>query len=102
MKYISFEVSSLVVSVILLDKFCCENQIEICIENIHRLFFVSLVIAIKYNEDLHYNNAVYAQIGGVKLNALSEMELNFLKKIEYKLFVDDKLFKTYIDRMWNC
>lgn len=46
--------------------------------------------AIKYNEDKTYSNKHYSIAGGVYPKELSILEFEFLKLIEYDLFVHSK------------
>ena len=47
--------------------------LTLSMRSVHRLFIASIVLAIKYIEDKHANNAVYSNIGGI-----SSIELNNL------------------------
>jgi hypothetical protein len=94
-KYFSFEDQTLVLSLIYVDRFCEMNSIKLKISNFHRIFLVGIVIAIKFNEDIYYPNSFYSKIGGITLEDLNALEANFLKMIEYSLYIDDELFKKY-------
>ena len=94
-KYFNFEISTLILALIYIDKICETNNIKIKFENFHRIFLISLIIAIKYLEDLHYSNDFYANIGGITLNELNELEVYFLKKIDFCLFIHQNLFVKY-------
>lgn len=53
----------------------------------HKLLFVALVLAAKYFDDFHYSNKAYASIGGVKLQELNDLELDFLQSLRWKMNV---------------
>ena len=59
---------------------------------VFRLALTGLVIAIKFNEDLFYQNKVYAEIGGITAQELAFLEKEFLKMIEFDLLVTRALF----------
>ena len=63
--------------------------------NIHQLLFTSIIIAIKYNEDLYYDNKYYAKIAGVTPKELQKMEGEFLKLIKFELYINKKIFDKY-------
>lgn len=52
-----------------------------------------LVIAIKFNEDLFYQNRTYAEVGGISAQELAFLEKEFLKMIGFDLLVTRELFK---------
>ena len=92
---LDLEINTLILSIIYLDRICKMNSLLINIENFHRLFFTSLVIAIKYTDDSAYSNSFYAEIGGVSLESIIRMEKEFLKSINYKLYVNEEEFNLY-------
>jgi hypothetical protein len=56
---------------------------------------VSSVIALKYNEDDIYSNKYYASVGGISMKELYALEVEFLKLINYSLFISDDLYEKY-------
>ena len=100
-KYINFESSTLIISMVYLDRFCSMNGIKINVENIHRLLFLSLMLAIKYNEDVHYTNVAFSQIAGINIKSLNSLELTFLEKIEHNLYVDEDLYLSYLGKTFR-
>lgn len=61
--------------------------------------FLALLTAIKYQEDDIHTNSYYARVGGVKADDLFSMELEFMELIDYKLFVEDKVFIDTVERI---
>ena len=64
------EDNTLILSLIYIDKICDISSIILSEYNIYKILFTSIVIAIKYNEDLFYDNKYYARIAGVTLKEL--------------------------------
>ena len=93
--YSGIEKSTLILSLILIDKMCKKSGILLTHFNIHRILFSSLLISIKYNEDSYYNNTFYSQIAGVKPNELQILEYTFLDYNEFNVFVKDFEYKQY-------
>jgi hypothetical protein len=52
-------------------------------------------MAIKYNEDDYYSNTFYAKVGGVTMQELNSLEVEFTKLIKYNLFVDIEVYNKY-------
>ena len=97
-KYLNFDQSTLMLSLIYLDRFCEINSFILKLNNFHRLFLISLIIAIKYNEDIHYENTFFAKIGGIPLEELNSIESMFLKYINFSLYVNDILYDIYVKK----
>jgi DNA-directed RNA polymerase subunit L len=93
--YSDIESSTLILSLILIDKMCKRSGILLTYFNIHRILFSSLLISIKYNEDSFYNNTFYSQIAGVKPNELQLLEYTFLEYNDFNVFVKDFEYKQY-------
>jgi hypothetical protein len=94
-KYLNVNNSTLILSLIYIDRICKEKGIKLRKNNIHRILFTSIVISIKYNEDKFCKNSFYAKVGGISVKELTKLENAFLKLIEFKLFVADDLFQKY-------
>lgn len=61
--------------------------------NIHRLLITSIMLAAKFMDDSHYNNAYFAKIGGVSTTEINGLEMAFLKMIGYRLHVSPNYFE---------
>ena len=94
-KYTKCSKYELIYSLILLDRYCKKRKLPIIIHNIYRLYFISLVISIKYLDDKFYTNKYYAKVGGLKVKELFELEYSFLSGLDWKLFISNKLFEKY-------
>lgn len=93
-KYTNCEINTLIYSLIYLDRICL-NNIYLSPFNIHKFLFVSILLAIKINEDNIYLNSYYSQIAGVGLNELNSLEYNLCKILNYNFFVNDCTFNVY-------
>ena len=93
--YSGLEKSTLILSLILIDRMCKRSNVVLTIYNIHRILFSSVVISIKYNEDSYYDNTFYAQIAGVKPNELKLLEYQFLELNDFNVYVKDVEYDQY-------
>lgn len=100
-KYSNTETSSIIIAIIYLDRICEMDKINLNIKNFHRLFLISFVIAVKYNEDKYYSNTMYAKMGGISLNELNHLESSFLESVEFFLFVENEIFDKYLRYLIN-
>ena len=103
--YANIEKSTLIISLIYIDRLCNTANITLTYNNIHRILFSAILLSIKYNEDNLYDNNYYALIAGVKAKELKILEYNFSKMInctfyinkedyeKYQIYLDDFIFK---------
>ena len=94
-KYANIETSTLIVSLILIDRLCQKANLTLTYHNIHRIIFSAILISIKYNEDNYYDNKFYADIAGVKLKELKLLEYNFISLLHFNLFIQDEIYEKY-------
>ena len=93
--YSQMEKSTLILSLILIDKMCKKSNIALTIYNIHRILFSSVLISIKYNEDSYFDNTFYAQIAGIKPNELKLLEYKFLELNDFNVYTNDYDYEQY-------
>ena len=96
-EYTCLEQNTLILSLIYIDRLCEIGKIILTYYNIHKILFGAILIAIKYNEDNFYDNKQYAKIAGVKISELKLMELNFIRFIDYQMYVPEEIFTNYRD-----
>ena len=94
-KYANMETSTLIMSLILIDRLCQKANLTLTYHNIHRVIFSAILISIKYNEDNYYDNKYYADIAGVKLKELQLLEYNFISLLHFHLFIQDEIYEKY-------
>ena len=94
-KYSEIENSTLIFALIYLDRILVKKEIKLSKYNIHRLLFTSILISMKINEDCINKNLYYSKIAGVPVKELITLENEFLKIIDFELFVSDEIYKKY-------
>ena len=93
--YSEVERSTLILSLILIDRMCRKSGVLLTHYNIHRILFSSLLVSIKYNEDSYFDNNFYSQIAGVKPNELKLLEYTFLEYNDFNIYVKDVDYQQY-------
>ena len=93
--YSNIERSTLIISLIYIDRFCNKAKVTLTHYNIHRILFSSILMGVKFNEDNFYDNKYYAQIAGVKVKELKILEYHFIKLLNCELFVGRDLYDKY-------
>jgi hypothetical protein len=94
-KYSNIENSTFIIALIYIDRICQKKGIILTKYNIHRILFTSILIAIKYNEDIIYDNLFYSKVAGVTTKELLVLENSFLDIIDFDLYVSNDIYKKY-------
>ena len=55
------------------------------------------MLAAKFFDDVYYTNAFYAEVGGISVEELNVLEVDFLCKIRFNLFVTPQEFQKYYE-----
>ena len=94
-KYCIPEESTLIISLILIDKFCLESKIILNEFNIHRILFSSFLISMKINEDKIFTHKYFSSVAGIDIEELKILEFDFLKIVNYNVFVSKNIYEKY-------
>ena len=100
-KYCQPEPSTLILSLIYLDKILLKTKTKLNWMNGFKLFYGCFVCSIKYNEDRHNSNKFYAKVCGVSFNDLLMMEYICLKYLEWNLFIDQEIYELYFNSIYS-
>lgn len=99
--YSGIEKSTMILSLIFIDRICEIAELTLTYYNIHRILFGSVLMAIKYNEDNYYDNKYYADIAGVSLKELKFIEYTFTELTDFRLFVSGEQYEKYREYLEN-
>ena len=94
-KYSKVSDETFILTLIYIDKICHFYKINLNYYNIHKIFLASFITSIKYHEDEMYSLKLYAKIGGVSHKEIIKLEYDFMKLIQFNLFVNEDLFNKY-------
>lgn len=94
-KYSKCSPSCFVVAYIYMDKFIQATNYYLTSLNAHRLLIASVLLATKFIEDVSYNNAYFAKVGGVSIEEMNKLELQLLCNLDYRLHVTVETFDQY-------
>ena len=99
--YLDLEISSIILSLISINRFLERNKDYLSKNNFYKLFITSCFLNSKQNEDTNYNYEFYASAGKINKNELIILEKEFITIIEYKLFVNEEIYKRYYNFIKN-
>ncbi|KAI4354662.1 hypothetical protein L6164_003509 [Bauhinia variegata] len=85
-KYANCSPSCFVVAYVYLDRFT-QRQPTLPINsfNVHRLLITSVMVSAKFMDDMYYNNAYYAKVGGISTMEMNFLEVDFLFGLSFHL-----------------
>ena len=95
---LDFNENLLILTMMNIDKFLSKNFI-ITSDNVKNVIFSCMVLTQKSYEDETIYDKDYAKIFKIKTDELINMELEFLKIIDYRLHVSGEEFQNYKSRM---
>lgn len=106
-KYTNCSPSCFVVGYVYIDRLVHKHPDSLVISlNVHRLLVTSVMVASKMLDDVHYNNAFYARVGGVSNAELNRLELELLFMLDFGVVVSSRVFESYClclekEMLWN-
>lgn len=68
-------------------------------DNFIRLIIVAITIADKVYSDSYYSNPDYAAIGGIAVDELNALELEFCLMMDFELYISEELYNEYYDKL---
>ncbi len=84
-----------VVALIYIDRIIAMHSFRVTSLNVHRIFLSAILLAAKFLDDVYYNNSFYAKIGGIPLQELNSLELEFLRLTRFDLHVSEHQYGAY-------
>ncbi|KAM3388598.1 hypothetical protein ACQJBY_011000 [Aegilops geniculata] len=63
--------------------------------SVHRLLITTVLSAVKFMDDICYNNAYFAKVGGISLPEMNYLEVDFLFGVGFDLNVSPETFGHY-------
>lgn len=79
-----------------IDRLCAMYQ-EFTINTltVHRFLITAATVASKGLSDSFWNNATYARVGGVRIQELKLLELEFLHRVDWKIVPNPEVLIAY-------
>lgn len=99
-KYTNCSPSCFVVGYVYIDRLVHKHPDSLVVSlNVHRLLVTSVMVASKMLDDVHYNNAFFARVGGVSNAELNKLELEFLFLLDFGVLVSSNVFENYCQHL---
>lgn len=106
-KFTNCSPSCFVVGFVYIDRVVHRHPESLVVSlNVHRLLVTSVMVASKMLDDVHYNNAFYARVGGITNAELNRLELELLFLLDFGVTVSSRVFESYClhlekEMLWN-
>ena len=94
-KYTKMNISTLILAIIYIDKFCEKCKYYLSYNNIYRLLLISTLMSIKFNEDVIMNTKTYSNIAGVTIDDLSILEYQICIALDFTFYVEADYYQQY-------
>eukprot|EP00316_Scyphosphaera_apsteinii_P012654 CAMPEP_0119311980 /NCGR_PEP_ID=MMETSP1333-20130426/24586_1 /TAXON_ID=418940 /ORGANISM="Scyphosphaera apsteinii, Strain RCC1455" /LENGTH=219 /DNA_ID=CAMNT_0007316501 /DNA_START=53 /DNA_END=712 /DNA_ORIENTATION=+ len=96
LKYAGCSEETFILALIYMDQVVQFNpEFVISSLNVHRLLITSIMLASKFFDDVYYNNAYYARVGGISNAEVNSLEMEMLRMISFSLFVQPDQYERY-------
>lgn len=99
-KYFEFDENMMILSLMNLDKLLTKKFL-LTKKNYFKVIYTCMMITHKYYDDHTYNNKDYAEILGESVHNILDMEIEFLKIVDFNLFINEDEFKKYKRKLIN-
>ena len=99
--YLNLEFSSIVLSLISINRLMERTKDKLTKNNFYKLFITSCLLNSKLNEDPSYGYEFYALAGKIDKDELIYLEQQYFQMLDYKLFVNDEVYRRYYDFIKN-
>ncbi|EPZ31854.1 Cyclin PHO80-like domain-containing protein [Rozella allomycis CSF55] len=95
-KYASLETSCLVMILVFIDRMCEKNRhFSVSSLTVHRFLITACTVAAKSLCDSYCTNTHYAKVGGISMQELNMLELEFLFMIDWDLGITREGLQKY-------
>ena len=96
-KNTKMNLSTLIISIIYIDRFCELNSYYISMNNIHNIFLTACLLSLKFNEDKTISSKYYSYVAGIPVFILNNFEFYFCQKLKFSFFVEPNLYQQYFE-----
>mmetsp|Transcript_10852 Transcript_10852/g.19627 ORF Transcript_10852/g.19627 Transcript_10852/m.19627 type:complete len:277 (-) Transcript_10852:1321-2151(-) len=67
--------------------------------NVHRLLLVTLLISVKFLEDMSYDSLHFSNVGGIHVKELNRLELETLRELDFNVNISLEDFNRFEDSL---
>lgn len=94
-EYVKCSGESIVMALVYIDRLIERRAFAVTALNVHRLLITSILLAAKCFDDEYYSNGFFAQVGGVSVEELNKLEMQFLFLLQFSTHVSPQVYTQY-------
>eukprot|EP00511_Aplanochytrium_stocchinoi_P012403 CAMPEP_0204876192 /NCGR_PEP_ID=MMETSP1348-20121228/47497_1 /ASSEMBLY_ACC=CAM_ASM_000700 /TAXON_ID=215587 /ORGANISM="Aplanochytrium stocchinoi, Strain GSBS06" /LENGTH=383 /DNA_ID=CAMNT_0052032917 /DNA_START=359 /DNA_END=1510 /DNA_ORIENTATION=+ len=88
---------SVLMTLVYLNRVKKEKSFQVTHYNVHRLWAVCMLLGAKFSEDYIIANNYWAEVAGISINELNELESRFCTYMSFNLYVsEDEIYEQYL------
>lgn len=91
------DVSVLIMTIMHIDNFCNTYNYKLNYHNIYLILLAVFILSAKFNEDIYINMKNYAQLIGISLETLTDLEDKMFKFLGFSLYIDSEYYQKYYE-----
>ena len=99
--FLNLEFSTIILSLININRLLERRRDHLSKNNFYKLFITSCLLNCKINEDITYDSDCFAMAGNIDKNELIFLEKKFFEMVDYRLFVNDEVYRRYFTFIKN-
>eukprot|EP00756_Hemistasia_phaeocysticola_P008660 Hpha_TRINITY_DN14690_c0_g1::TRINITY_DN14690_c0_g1_i1::g.48181::m.48181 len=89
-----------VCALVLIDRVAVKwPQLAPTSSNAHRLLVTAVIVAAKLRDDIHYSNAYFAWVGGLRTSELTALEAHLLQWLDFDIQVSKEDYLRYLNEI---
>lgn len=90
-KYTGYSPQCLLIAIIYFDRYNM-REAEFCLtwHNVHRILLTCLMLAVKFHDDIYFDNFTFEKGGGVSASQLFLFEIELFSKIDFNAYVHEE------------
>ena len=98
-KYAKCSDACFVVGLIYVDRVVNKHDFVLTVHNVRLVLLTAVMVAAKFHEDVFYNNAFFAQLGGVTVREINASEIQLLQLLHFSTVVTSALYDKYSSQL---
>ncbi len=88
--------NTIILAMMALDKLIAQNtDFKLSNKNVSKVIFLCLMETQKMHDDESFKNSDYCEVAGISPEELLESEYNFLRMIDFNMYISESEFNTY-------
>ena len=94
--YTKYSPSCLIIAIIYIDRYnMAKEDFSLNWHNVHRVLLTSIMLAVKFHDDIYFENHAFEKGGGINTSELKTFELEIWKHLDFNAFVRVEEYEAF-------